>query len=782
MLGARKIKAYIASIPKPLIDLIFGLIAVLLLKNLFYTVSSDLALHYDLARSIAKTWRWPETRPLASLMHTYPPLAHYLGAIAGIPFQSTLIGLNIVSIVSVFGCYLLLARAVALGTIEGAAAALGVVALGLVAARSQFAVEGFEVWLNFFYAQMVGEFAFLLFVYWMCSTRFDWKATLALTVVSVFVGGWLYLLASVLIALAYLVLETFKLARRMLGEKAFSPLWAVPLLAGLVVLPLTIYFHPEYGRMAAIAGNNGALDLRRLQHMTPVFAVALLVVSIGLGVLARDSERWRNGSLFLATAGGATATGALLQTFAYFVLHLGSDYAIRKYSYGVFTLLIVGVAAVLATFVDSKVPRRSWRIAGLLAAPAFALIATAGLPVAKPARLDKVAKYQKYVQRTMAAKTTPGDAFGFTVSRNRDFAWHLNHVVTMVDLGMDPNTSLVEDAPGAHPLATEKANYAFMDDPLKLVPASCVIPSAPSFNMILVKLKCAELSTIGSDAVVAVAGSSVLPRYFGDGWGWIEPNGVWSISDSATLAMHFRNAPDEVTLTCQCGGFVPTPTYVQRVPIRVGGTPVGEWRFNANDPVDVSREVRVPGELIKNGDLVLTFDFPNAGSMAAYKLNEDSRRLALHMTTFMIKTIIPLRPGDKVAVPDLAPATADFVSGWSGREPNGIWSTEREASLVLTIADVPPTFNLLIDGIAFIPDSNSVQHVAVSAGGVLLGNWTLDAKTPGPLTLSVPRTLVQNGKLKLDFSLPDTTSPAGHGLSADVRPLGFFVKSIAVEK
>ena len=784
MLNVTKIRARIESIPLVWVDLVFGLIAVLLLKNLFYSVSSDIALHYGLAHYIAQTWRWPYGAGFATNMDTYPPLAHYLAAIVGTPFHSALIGMNIVAVASVFGCYLLLARAVAVGAIEGAAAALGVATLGLIAARSQFAVEGFEVWLNFFFAQLAGEFAFLLFVCWMCSTRFDWKVRLGAAVLSAYFGCWLYLMASVLIALAYLVFETFLLARRVFREKAFSPPWAVPLLAGAVILPPTVYFNPKYKLMVGISGNNGALDLRQLAHLVPEFAAVLLIVSIGLGVWARDNERWRKGTLFLATAGGATAAAALLQTFANLVLHVGSDYAIRKYGYGVITLLIFSLGALLATFIDSKVPRRSWRAVGLLGAPIFALVVTALLPDTKPAHLDKLAKYQKYMERTMAAKTTPRDAFGFTVSRNRDFGWHLNHAVSMVDLGMLPVTSLTENAPGAHPLATEKANYAFMDDPLSLVPASCVVPSAPNANMILVRLKCARLSYIEPDATVSVAGSPVLPRYFGDGWGWIEPNGVWTIADSATLAMHFRKTPAEVTLTCQCGGFTyNNPAYVQHVPIRVGATPVGEWTFNASDPADVTRQVTVPGALIKDGDLTLTFDLPNATSMAEHHIAPDDRRLALHMSSFAVKSIVPLRPGDKVLLSDPAAATTYFTSGWSGREPDGVWSTGLNASLVLPVADVPETFDVLIEGTAFIPKATYVQHVAVRAGGRLLANWVFDAKTAVvSAKLSVPRSLVENGFLKLDLSLPDTTSPAQQKLSADVRPLAFFVKSIALGK
>src|SRR6185312_10490474 len=83
-------------------------VTVLVVKGRLYASSTDLAQHYELAHALATHWTWPAGTPLSSGIQAYPPLSHYLGAIAGLAFGSTLIGMNAVVAASIFACYLLL--------------------------------------------------------------------------------------------------------------------------------------------------------------------------------------------------------------------------------------------------------------------------------------------------------------------------------------------------------------------------------------------------------------------------------------------------------------------------------------------------------------------------------------------------------------------------------------------------------------------------------------------------------------------------------------------------
>jgi hypothetical protein len=48
--------------------------------------------------------------------------------------------------------------------------------------------------------------------------------------------------------------------------------------------------------------------------------------------------------------------------------------------------------------------------------------------------------------------------------------------------------------------------------------------------------------------------------------------------------------------------------------------------------------------------------------------------------------------------------------------------------------------------------------------------------------VTIPAALIHDGRVRLDFDLPDATSPAARRLSADARVLAYFVTSFSVAK
>ena len=150
------------------------LVAVIVMRGKLYAASTDLAQHYELAHALTLNWAWPGGTPLSSGIQTYPPLSHYLGALAGLAFGSALMGMNVVAIAAIFFCYLLLARTLSIGSPLGVVVAVAIAAAGLWEARSQQSVEGFEVYSNFFYAQLVGEAAFLAVALWLANEKRPW--------------------------------------------------------------------------------------------------------------------------------------------------------------------------------------------------------------------------------------------------------------------------------------------------------------------------------------------------------------------------------------------------------------------------------------------------------------------------------------------------------------------------------------------------------------------------------------------------------------------------------
>ena len=147
--------------------------------------------------------------------------------------------------------------------------------------------------------------------------------------------------------------------------------------------------------MVEIAANDGELHIHAFQHIIPAVAAVLLAVAGAIGVLASaDTPRWR-GTLFLATAGCATAVAALTRVLFQAPSHSGSDYSINKYSFGVITLLVFALRR------RGQRNREGPTVAGLsggvqiLAAPALALAATVFMHAEHAERLDKFVEYQK---------------------------------------------------------------------------------------------------------------------------------------------------------------------------------------------------------------------------------------------------------------------------------------------------------------------------------------------------------------------------------------------------
>ena len=773
-----------ARIPAELLAVLIALLVGLSLTwNQIHVMSGDLALHYQLAQRIADTWRWPlGDKSFASNMQLYPPLAHYMAAILAMVMGSTFTAMNVISITCVFGCYLLLSRSLCIQNARAGAAPLALVAVGLLVARSQHAAEGFEVDFNFFYAQMVGEFVFLLFVFWLCRTRLSWPWRLAATGVVTIVTCWVYLIAAVEIALACICLEGFILLRRIVAARTIRLSWLVPMVASGLVLPLLIVVNPSFRIMIMIAANNGELHILAFQRLVPVFAVILLAVAVAIGLLSSsDTPRWRGGTLFLATAGSATAVAALIQVLDQAISHSGSEYAINKYSFSVITILVFALGAVLAGRVEKgKLAPAPSPVIRILTPAVLAVLATVSMHAERGERLDKFVKYQNQVRTFVAEKKGPADLFGSTSSRNPSFRYPLNHVVTLVDLGLEPQAALRATDASLDPSITPPETYSFVDDRFHTIPPKCILQTLHT-EMVLVSLPCQRITPpiLTLDKTISVAGSPFRLPYLLTGWSATEPSGVWGYKH-ATLGMHLDRLPDPIAVTMWVAGYLPTPTYVQHVPISVGGVPVATWTFDAHAPSG-ARTLVIPAALAPHGDLMLDFDFPDATTAAALKVSADQRLLGMYFSGLSVSALYPdIVRGQTVTLAKTMSTPPYFRSGWGAKEPGAVWTDGHSASLMLHIDKAGP-LTVSVQAMAFLAHPDSVQNVIVRAGQTRLAAWRYDkASASGLRTVKVPADLIRNGNLELDLDLPDAASPAEQKVSGDTRRLGLYVSVITV--
>jgi hypothetical protein len=765
------------------------LAALSLTWNQIHTMSGDLALHYSLAQRIADTWRWPlgDASFASDIMRNYPPLSHYLAALLGTVTSSTLLAMNLIAIGCVFGCYFLLTRSLCTGSARASLAALALVATGLFVARSQHAAEGFEVDFQFFYAQLVGELAFLLFVFWLCRTRLPWPWRLAATIVATVVACWIYLIAAVEIALACICLEGLILLRKIIAARTVRLPWLVPMIISGFVLPLLIAANPTLRIMIETANTNVLYPFRNInlyafQHLVPALAVGLLAVAGAIGVLSPvDTTRWRGGTLFLATAGCATAVAALTQALVQAVSPLGSEYAMNKYGYSVITLLIFAVAAATAGWVDRRAhstPSWSWAI---LAPAALAFLAVAFMHLEPSQRLDTFVKYQKRVRAFLAQGKAPPDIIGNASSRNPAFLYPLNNVITVGDLGREYYAALRSVDASLNPALPPPETYSFVDNRYHTAPPKCILGRL-SGEMALVSFPCLQVTPpdFAADRPFLVAGSPARPGYFISGWSATEPTGIWSGTPRAVLGLHLDPLPDPVLVTVQASAFLPNPAYVQHVPVFVRGVQLDTWTFDARSPGG-ARSVLVPAALAPHGDVLLDFRFPDATSPAENKVSADGRQLAMFVSGLSASAPYPaIASGQTVSLAKTAALPPYFRTGWSAKEQTAVWSDGDKATLALH-ADKSGNLTVSIEGLAFLAHPDSTQTVIVRSGDRRLAAWRYDKAAPsGVRTVTVPADLVRNGNLDLELDFPDATSPAAQKASGDTRRLGLYVSAITV--
>jgi len=109
----------------------------------------------------------------------------------------------------------------------------------------------------------------------------------------------------------------------------------------------SVLFNPSFAAMRSIAENNGDLFMPLLPNRAAMLGLCALVLAGGLLTLRhwqRSAGQAGSTALkYLGALGCATALLCLVQV-AVLYLKLGSDYAVKKYAFGLMTLLFVYIA------------------------------------------------------------------------------------------------------------------------------------------------------------------------------------------------------------------------------------------------------------------------------------------------------------------------------------------------------------------------------------------------------------------------------------------------------
>jgi hypothetical protein len=342
-----------------LITLLVGALLIAVKAEVVRSTSVDLAHNYALAFRLSENWHLVPNDPTLGEMNFYPRGSHMAAAFLGKLVGSTFLGLHLVSLVAlilIWASCLAILYAVPKGSGPFNALALaGVVLLNAGSLR----IHGAEISGQYYFAQFVAQS--LVFVAMAVAVRLDGKVQRAW--LYLFLLGMLYLTTSVhllpavelLGVLAGLAVLDMVFPRGQPQARLPGVLLAAAALASGIAL---VVLHPSFAAMRAIGGFNAGIALGLLNPLWSIVLVSLIVLASALSLL-RTWYRDRSQVVhqYLALYGGAVSGLFLIQVVLNY-LGLGSEYAAKKYSYGLATFLLLRLALWLGPKVHSRIERK----------------------------------------------------------------------------------------------------------------------------------------------------------------------------------------------------------------------------------------------------------------------------------------------------------------------------------------------------------------------------------------------------------------------------------------
>ena len=385
-----------------------------------WTVSIDLAHHYALVARLSQHWNLPSNDdPSLEEMNVYPRYSHRLAAIVGNLVGSTFKGMQVVGFISlaaVWSGLAILLLSLPRGTLLWC---FLILALFLQANRLFIHLElfGTELVGNYFFPQVVAQGAAILLialVLWLERAKIPPVVGYLLLASSVPLLQQFHLLPAleVLATLALLVVVNALVSRNDKPWMALSfGLFCVAASAVLTVINST------FRAMLGISENPGLLMLNYTPTVLSLTIECLLVAALS-AFLIRRWVVWEPGSArrsvlalkYVGALGLATAGLCLLQVlllkFGY-----GSEYACKKYAFGLNTLLVLDLLLQLLVPGTrlSALWSGSWQPPGALA-PIFqgmfpgVLVLTACLailpaPSARVISADEIVSVENFVKQ-----------------------------------------------------------------------------------------------------------------------------------------------------------------------------------------------------------------------------------------------------------------------------------------------------------------------------------------------------------------------------------------------
>ncbi|MFA0929797.1 hypothetical protein RA263_25900 [Pseudomonas syringae pv. tagetis] len=609
--------------------------------------SVDLAHHYALAYRIAENFNLVNSNdPTLGEMNYYPRLSHVMAAIVGWPLHSTFLGLQVVSLLSLaalWGGFIYM-----LNTLPRRVARASTLTLVLLLLVNRyvfhFDVHGAEIVGNYFYSQLVGQAVAVL----------GMAVAVFLEVRRGRGTAYVFLIGVIALNTGVHLLPTLELLGLLAGlvlfnaysdflDKKLSVAAAVASLLIPVVALAGVVLNPAFSSMRKISENDGSLSFFNITYPTGVATLCVLGIILSLVLLILHVK---NRSMlgypavkYLAIYGGAVSCLCLLQ-MVLVKFGMGSDYAVKKYVFGIVSHLFVSLAILLGfafcrkTTEDPDTSNRESLVHAAFVAVSFYAVFNASILTLESYDLSDLVQLEKKLDALalQLPATENGENNVVIGLEGRspifDYLFSISIFKTQRELAISDvliANALQNYANYSHVITTSGVKRYDTKECRTSSGAGVSVASAQCLS------ERANESSYCRGHVDFSTNGLVDPRRL-KGFGSAENAGTWVVGKSAELNCIVDPQPPTVMII-DWRPFVSPQHPKQAVKVLVNG--VEQYSSVLTNPAGTATEIKLPP--LSSDKMVITFSTPDSISPQQLGMSEDARSLSVFVRAVTFK-------------------------------------------------------------------------------------------------------------------------------------------------
>jgi hypothetical protein len=608
---------------------------------------ADMAHHYALVYWFSHHWTLPRAHDaaLAEMTH-YPPAAHILAALLGRVVGSPFRGMQLVAIAAVVLIWC--AIAALLTTLPGRrrwvalAALAAVLALDTSAGPLRLEVHGFEILGNFFFSQVVGQAIVWWLLWFAVRRRLAGRSSIStarpIAIVAV-LSTFFHVLPAVELLVLVGCLSAAELLERWRTGRGTLVSYAGPIVlfaATAVAIALT----PGFRAMRTLSANNGALDVSYLSGLAAYVGVAIAVAVVSLMLLVVSAVRRDEAATAALLQGLGFAGISVALPFAVQAVSLaageGSAYAVKKYIFGLLTVLVLDACVVVAILVpgaavDDHRPQAAWRFTATVTLTVVATLALFS-DTGSGYSVSGVSTLERHVGAVATAEQIG--------TGGRDYAVALPHSDPVLDYMFSisvlaaPKNQAADAILGGDALRLQLAAGRLITAASSRYDSSTCRRLGPLDGLVVVDAGCWLKTTSKCEAVNVLGQRGLVVDRRLRGFSLAEPTGRWTDGRRASFScvLVADRSDRAVTIALDATAFLPAGVPRQRVTLAVGRQRK-RFVFTPQTPHAVLQLV-VPPPTSRR--LTLTLILPDAMSPRAAGVSADARELALFVNEIRI--------------------------------------------------------------------------------------------------------------------------------------------------